>query len=525
MLNNTESKVAYLLQMIALELYKASKEIDPTVSLFESSSSSVLPDLFPQKVSNGPNDIKFHAVQTDKFFLTVPFDITIVQLGEFEDLYYATCAKLKELSHWVDVHLTNGFKSPSDTYFQYQCPRLEQLDPVSVGDFKASLLIYEIILNSSEIVEPLNKGVIKRIMRENRLDNRTQLDSARYATQNAPDGTCGHTEQHQNSRQEVFQTNLRWLTGIGGLQNMKNMSCSMIYGSLAEKHRPTIIGNESLGISINRQSTPDAPQVFREANVDKIYISPYNLEERAKKLNAPGGPEMPCICDPDCICAPVCASDLTQNCLCEENGLFARVTQGMDIDDLDVPDLVRPDREGSETSRSSVVSLLPDITTIRESPTDGFYYSPVDVAFDNEQDAIKEIRKQQRQLEYQLSNDTESEDAFPAYESFASPYLFDSDFWVRENMAPPRVSSLAYREALLRPFAKECEYPPRRASIARRLFFSRSNTLRESKKLPNGGETKVSKQGKKRSLAEISFNGLKLALRRNVHMGSTAAGC
>ena len=454
----------------------------------------------------------------------MPFDITVVQLGEFEDLYYATCAKLKELSHGVDVHLTNGFKSPSDIYFQYHCPRLDTLDPVSVGDFKASLLLYEIILHSSEFIEPLNKGVIKKSMRNNKLDNAKQLKSGRHAVHNAHhDGTYGHAEQHPKLRHEVFQTNLGWLTGIGGLQDMKNMSCSMIYGSLAEKYRPMMISNESLGTSINRQSTPDVPQVFQEANLDKVYISPYNLEERAKKLNAPGGPEMPCICDPDCICAPVCASDLTQNCLCEENGLFARVTQGMDIDDLDVPDLVRHDREGSETSRSSVFSLLPIVDIFPESPIDAVYHSPVNVAFNDQHGAMNEIRKQQRDLQYQFPDDSETEDALSTYENLASPYLVEYEFWARQNMTPPRVSSLAYREALLRPFAKECEYPPRRASIAQRLFFSRSNNSRASKKLSNGGESKVAKQGKKRSLAEMSFTGLKLALRRNVHMDSTAA--
>ena len=70
------------------------------------------------------------------------------------------------------------------------------------------------------------------------------------------------------------------------------------------------------------------------------YISPYNLEERVKRLDRPGLPAMPCICDPECICADLCAGDPTLNCLCEENGLFCRVTEGWDIDELDVPDRV-----------------------------------------------------------------------------------------------------------------------------------------------------------------------------------------
>ena len=72
--------------------------------------------------------------------------------------------------------------------------------------------------------------------------------------------------------------------------------------------------------------------------VPENYISPYNLNERIKRLNRPGLPELPCICDPECMCFDLCAGDLTRNCLCEENGLFARITEGWDIDDLDIPD-------------------------------------------------------------------------------------------------------------------------------------------------------------------------------------------
>lgn len=77
------------------------------------------------------------------------------------------------------------------------------------------------------------------------------------------------------------------------------------------------------------------------------YISPYDLNERMKRLDRSGLPMMPCTCDPECICADLCAGDLTQYRLCEENGLFCWVTEGWDIDDLDVPDL-----EGLKQSNS-----------------------------------------------------------------------------------------------------------------------------------------------------------------------------
>ncbi len=126
--------------------------------------------------------------------------------------------------------------------------------------------------------------------------------------------------------------------------------------TVAQLHKPWPKSRRFLELKVNSQSSSASRWVYFNANLcwwigsremPGRYISPYNLDERMKRLDRPGLPEKPCICDPECMCADLCADDLTQNCLCEENGLFCLVTEGWDIDDLDVPDL-----EGVEQSKS-----------------------------------------------------------------------------------------------------------------------------------------------------------------------------
>ncbi|KAL6715710.1 hypothetical protein ACLMJK_006671 [Lecanora helva] len=488
-LSNAESKVAYLLHMIALELYKASKEIDPSENC------------------DGPNDIKFHLVRTNHYFNSVPFNITAFDLAEFEDLYYATCAKLKELSHGIDILLNNGFKSPVDTYFVYRCPRLATLDPVSLSDFQASLLVYDQLLYSVEITDMLNECVLEKSMQRSH-DNQTVQDvhNAVYNS-DSEDNLC--------PTQDVFSGSIGSPMGSRALQNTRNMCCSMIFGSLAEKYRPTVINSQRFGSTIIRQPTPDAPQISQRGAIGVACISPYNLEESAKKFSTPEGPAMPCICDPDCLCVPVCASDLTQNCLCEENGLFSRVTQGTDIDELDVPDLVRYEDLFLETDHSNMVSPLPAVGTLPDPPTSARQDNLVNSGFKYQNTATDKVENLQLDRHYYSLEEGEFS---LIHGNTVSQNPIDHEAWRRSQIHPPRLSSLAYREALLRPFAKECDSPPRHSSIAQRVFFSRRHGTGGDQ---SGG---ILKQIHKRSLADLSLTGFKLALRRSTHIPSTLRG-
>ena len=477
-------------------------------------------------------------------FTSFPYKIALVDLGELEDLYYATCAKLRELLHGVEILLTNGFKAPWDVYFTYESKYLISLGPIKISDFKAALLILKSMLHSAVLKDLLNNGIMTKSRRENEQKYRQQSNIGNSMPQLGPENThSSHhdirncSEEHITFRQGVSEQDPQWLSNVAVLQDTRNKSCGMIFGQLAEKYRPWVINTASEGALIDRRSTPEAPRAYEDSEPSSGYISPYNLNERAKRLNTPGGPAMPCICDPECMCAPLCASDPTQNCLCEENGLFARVTEGMDIDDLDVPDLVRRHRQGSETSGSSVSSLIVANEATPDWPMYTATYAAAVDPFHDQHAAIEEIEKQRSEQKVQASNNTQLsqitlepadylEGVLSMSSILASSDPSKNDFWGGDTPKPRRVSSLSYRDALTQPFSKQCDYPPRRSSVAKRLFSSGRNSPMANKRLStldqgtrnnnNNTNTKtrrLSKQGGKRSLADVSFTNLKLALR------------
>lgn len=455
-------------------------------------------------------------------------------------MYYAACAKLKELLQGVDILLTNGFKGVHDTYFAYHNEPLSSLGPVSVGAFKDSLLIHESILYSSELQSLLNGGVIEKNSCANQQSRHHEMSPGDRATQHGVQGRNrdGNDKYTSNPNHRCKKMS-GWQVEVRGLQDKRNMSCGMVFGELAEKYRPMVINAELEGSMIDRKSTPEAPQAFQEEVLTREYISPYNLNERAKKLNVPGGPEMPCICDPECICAPLCASDPTQNCLCEENGLFVRVTEGMDIDDLDVPDLVRLKRQPSEASESSTASLNTTGGLSYQWPLNSAHYANTFPPLYDQYRVMDEVENQIREQKTRASDnvavtdpmsDTASQldDVLSMSDILDSPEKDDGLFWQnRLRMPPLRISDFTLDE-LRQPFSKQCDHPPKPHSVAERLFKTRNSSMGARKDHSavdqpteghnaNGSTSKIAKQANKRSLADISFTGLRFTRRRGLH--------
>ena len=468
----------------------------------------------------------------------------MLDLGELEDLYYAACAKLKELLQGVDILLTNGFKAINDTYFAYHNEPLCSLGPVSIGDFKNSLLIHESILYSSELQSLLNRGVMEKNSRGNKHSWHREVMPKDSTTQHGVQrGNREGTKNYINMPTHDFEQMSGWRTEVQGLQNQNKMSCGMVFGELAEKYRSMAMNAELEGSMIDRKSTPEAPQAIQEEVLTRKYISPYNLDERAKKLNVPGGPEMPCICDPECICAPLCASDPTQNCLCEENGLFVRVTEGMDIDDLDVPDLVRRKRQASVASDSSTASLNTNDGLSSQWPIYSPTYSDAVPPLYYQYRATDEAEKPIGGLRTQASDNVAvpgpmSETASQLDDVISMSGMMelsedhdDLSWQERLSMRPLRMSDFTQHE-LTQPFSKQCDHPPRRQSVAKRLFRTKASSMAAHKKnsamdQPTQGHNindttgKVVKQENKRSLADISFVGLRLTRRRGSHNRGT----
>jgi len=319
----------------------------------------------------------------------------MADLGELEDLYYATCAKLKERLDDIEIRLSNGFIRPEDDYFVYKSEGFGVTEPVTAGDWKSTLLAHAAFL-----YDPLVEGIMNRAV----------------------------FLKHKRVKEAETAERLPLNGKFPGLRDVRNMSSGMIFGSLSEKYRITVqqeelekaqaaqlrdttlratakqlpsgkvMGDRVSAVTIplvysndakdqarrvNKQGNsnkakalncddygvvrgdksyhsemPKAPKYEQMANAPQRYISPSNLDERAKKLNQPGGPEMPCICDPECMCVPLCASDPTQNCFCEENALFCRVTEGMDIADLSYPTKAVEEQEAERAGKEYMAQLM-----------------------------------------------------------------------------------------------------------------------------------------------------------------------
>ena len=502
------------------------------------------------------------------FFASYPYQIAVRDLGEFEDLYYATCAKLKELYQGINILVTNGFKDRHDIYFTYRVEPLATLGDVGVGEFGDSLVTHANILYSREVTTLLDNGIKRKNMHARKFGalhetTDSELDNIPYFHP----GIWGEKEARAMNRNRQFMDNLAWLKDdVQGLQDMGNMNCAMTFAMLAEKYRPMIAGGELDWATRPSTSPPTPPHGMREwiAHLDRpdtpepaqmddhvaedeflrlmypskyptndtSYVSPYNLEERAKKLNNPHGPEKPCICDEDCICAALCASDPTQNCLCEENSLFVRVTEGMDIDDLDVPDLVRRRSQTSVSTRSSETTTArlhepsdeeeEDANPIIDGQAaaqmligvaqdDAEAANEISVQTSQQKDLAKDLVKQVAQFDdaASISGSIKSllhsmySDDFNDGASVA-PSTKSGQFNDAASITPSMTSSLsnddasmtgilgerlivrgpdgqplipgtlAYQEALRQPFAKECPHAPKRGSMAQRMFGSLS---------------------------------------------------
>lgn len=320
----------------------------------------------------------------------------MADLGELEDLYYATCAKLKERLDDVEIRLSNGFIRPEDDYFMYNSEGFGVTDPVTAGDWKSTLLAHAAFL-----YDPLVEGIMNRAV----------------------------FLKHKRVKEAETAGRLPLNGKFPGLRDVRNMSSGMIFGSLSEKYRITVQReeiekaqaaqlhdttlqatakqlppgkekadrvsaitiplvhsnnrkykakrvntssnsnqakaahcNDDYGVvrgdRSHRSEMPKAPKYEQIAHPPQRYISPYDLNERAKKPNQPGGSEMPCICDPECMCVPLCASDPTQNCFCEENALFCRVTEGMDVDDLSYPTKAVEEQEAETAGEEYMAQLM-----------------------------------------------------------------------------------------------------------------------------------------------------------------------
>lgn len=128
----------------------------------------------------------------------------MADLGELEDLYYATCAKLKERLDDVEIRLSNGFIRLEDDYFVYNSEGFGVTEPVTAGDWKSSL-----VAHAAFLYDPLVEGIMNRAV----------------------------FLKHKRVKEAETAGRLPLNGKFPGLRDVRNMSSGMIFGSLSEKYR------------------------------------------------------------------------------------------------------------------------------------------------------------------------------------------------------------------------------------------------------------------------------------------------
>lgn len=403
--------------------------------------------------------------------------VTLSVLGMFEDLYYASVAKAKHLLHVVNVLLDNGFKKEDDVYFSYSSGPLDSLGPITYGAFKNFLTSNCNLLLDEVLINILKHGLIEK----------TKEDIKR--------GT--------SLKNDPFP-GLRRIEDIQLLDNVHNMNSAIIFAHLSEKYRNFVMDEASSSVSQAQRALADLTITSPKASPALVYISPYNLNERAKIFDMEGVADLPCICDPDCICYPVCMSDRTQNCLCEENALFTRVTEGADIDELDVPDMIRSPAVSSRDSDSECDTIV-DSTSEDEcdvSITDGLA-TDMDNMTIASADSTEPESKAYRKLPDPASHmNSDFRNVSVSYSIYGAEILREQFAMAQRYDTYPDAETLAYIKAMREPWAKMCDTPPKplsnRCSIVRYLF-PRSRLARklENKYVASlNAPSKVTKRGK-----------------------------
>ena len=378
-------------------------------------------------------------------------------LGLLDDLYCASCAKLEALLQQANILLSNGFKRPDQPFFTFLCAPLTDIGPITLGAFGALLLTQREILLSETMMNLLDSAI----------EVRNSLVPGQTPTQGngRGDRIWARTAMIENEDRDDDDIQRPWIRQLKNLSGITQMSSGMIFGQLSEKHRQLVPTRDS-GLHHILQDTEAQPTP---------YISPYNLDERWKKLIDPNRAELPCICDPDCICYDLCASDPTQNCLCEGNALFVSVTEGMDIDELDVPDLVRRERSRSNSASESEKSLSND-----DIDNVSLFNGPPSLRGEpslEELQTQQSIQAAQVKSDFQLVNSYNPSIQTPSQRSHV-PSRWDTASLVTVT-DDDSITSIPLREALTLPFSKQCDTPPQRPStreaISRRLFGSRKS--------------------------------------------------
>ena len=218
--------------------------------------------------------MKFFLQRSDRIFKKT-YTISTTDLGEIEDLYYATCAKVKDLLKTVTIYMDEGFRAPNFKYFSYDSPGLRHLAPVELWQFRVMLEAHEISLYSKRITEPLNAAVLRKNWRL------LNSDGARSIT---PDFLPGGPEYDGMIHRGQSMSGLDWSPQVQGLQDMRKKPCAMIFGELNEKYNAILLKEKTEKMEKEERRALERARTHKESIRGSSL--PGLAEANAERLNA-----------------------------------------------------------------------------------------------------------------------------------------------------------------------------------------------------------------------------------------------
>lgn len=147
--------------------------------------------------------------------------------AQYEDLYHATCAKLRDMMSIVNSLLTNGFTKNSTMIRNMSIGPKDPVD-MSVGDLQGMLhrWYYKMLLNDDVL------GALNFAVREKRLRPLIEKD---MADRNI------HTSDKENYIRAYVRATFDQSTSVEGLEDQSGMPVCLVFAALAEKYRPILL--------------------------------------------------------------------------------------------------------------------------------------------------------------------------------------------------------------------------------------------------------------------------------------------
>ncbi|KAI9817772.1 MAG: hypothetical protein M1827_000891 [Pycnora praestabilis] len=297
-----EDKLKYQLRSMAKNLYESEKSVR----------------IWIKNTGGGENDLLFFIRRTQESDLTGRTKLK--ELADFESLYMAIIAKLKEIIGDIDIRKKNKFLS-DDVILHNQGLDFKTPAEIRVGDFLASLHTKLDLLESKEVRELLRNAIKMRYIFRQRGLILLGHDPAKILAEDATVIEAKNKEVGKPVSNEEWEK-------APDLMNHHKMNSAMIMGSLWERYRAELAEEKT---SREERATALETKAHRERALNDLCGTPQvevkETENQKTKPEVVKKAGLPCACDSECLCVPLCEAEPGQNCICKVHPTIQGLTR------------------------------------------------------------------------------------------------------------------------------------------------------------------------------------------------------